>query len=242
MKINLHLRSAGCAGLLTLLSTAAPASASVLLFDFGDGAAANTSPAPTNNVTPAQLPVSNATDSTGSATGISLATMGFNPGSNGNGTLAPTGAAAIFDVLATKDNLFGHIQPFSPNPSLPMGTLTFSGLDASGGTSYSFDFFASRTGVGDNRSTIYSVSGLNSGSATLDAANNTSNLGTVLGIIPDGSGNITVNITAAAANNNANGFFYIGALRLTTAAVPEPSAAAFLGLALIAPLSRRRRS
>ncbi|MES2708405.1 MAG: PEP-CTERM sorting domain-containing protein [Verrucomicrobiota bacterium] len=237
-----HFRSVGTAGFLVFLAAVAPASASVLFFDFGDGAAANTSPVPTNNVTQAQLPVNNATDSTGSATTISLATAGFNPGSNSNGTQAPTGDAAIFPVLSTKDNLFGHTQPFNPAPALPKATLTFSGLDITGSTAYTFDFFASRTGVADVRTTLYSVTGLNSGSTILDAANNVSSIASVTGIIPNASGVITVDLQAAPSNTNGTGFYYIGALRLTTAAVPEPSAAAMLGLALLAPLGRRRRN
>lgn len=244
MKIPSAFVFTGIAGLLSPFVSSAPAS--VLFFDFGDQAAANISAAPTNNITPAQLPVVNATDSSGSATTISLATAGFNPGSNQNGTTLPLGDAAIFSLLpnATKDNLFGHTQAFSPAPALPKATLTFSGLDITGNTTYKFDFFASRTGVAlpaDVRTTLYSVTGLNSGSAILDAANNTSNIATVTGIVPNASGIITVDLQAAASNTNPTGFYYIGALRLTTTAVPEPSAAALLGLALMTPLSRRRR-
>lgn len=224
-----------------LIAFCNPATAASLFFDFGDGAAVNLSAAPVNNVTQAQAPVVNATDSTGSATGISLTTVGFNTGSNLSGTNAPTGAAAIFSATSTVDNLFGHTQTFGGAPPLPNATLTFTGLDGSGKTSYRFDFFASRTGVADIRSTLYTATGLGAPiSITLDASNNTANVAVIPSLLPNAAGSIVVDVRPAAGNNNTTGFFYLGALRLTTTPVPEPSAAAMAALGLLACVRRRR--
>ena len=72
------------------LAAASAASAAVLLFDVGAGGTAAV--APNNSIVEATTLIANATDTTGSATGIAVGVIGFN-GSNANGTLAPTGAA-----------------------------------------------------------------------------------------------------------------------------------------------------
>ena len=200
----------------------------MLLFDVGAGATPTAAPA--NNIVEAQATIANATDTTGSATGISVATAGFN-GSNTNGTLTPSGAAAIFDANSTRDSLYGNTALFN-SVIRPSATLTFTGLDATGATAYSFDFFASRTGVADNRETEYAVAGSTTVSAFLNASANVSEITSVSNMIPAPGGIITLTVDPGPNNNNATGFYYLGAFRLTTVAVPEPSAA---GL-------RRRRS
>lgn len=219
------------------LAAAAPASAAVLLFDVG--AAGTAAVAPNNSIVEATTLLTNTTDTTGSATGISVAVTGFN-GSNTNGTLAPTGAAgAIFASVFTQDSLFGNTGTFN-TVIRPFATLTFSGLDGTGATGYSFDFFASRTGVADNRETQYEVAGLTTVSAYLNAANNVSQLATVGSMIPTSGGVITLTVDPGPANTNGTGFYYLGAFRLTTAPVPEPSAAGLLILTAAAALRRRR--
>lgn len=93
--------------------------------------------------------------------------------------------------------------------------------------------------MADNRETVYTVTGLNSGSAILNATENVLNIASVSNIIP-AAGAITVALTPSAANNNGNHFTYLNVLRLT--AVPEPSRA-MLGMtgAAFCLLARRRR-
>ncbi len=202
-----------------------PAFASTMYFDFGE--TAQQTAGNYNNVTQAQLPIFNALDSTGAGTGIGLATSGFNPGSNQNGTLTPGGGALIFDPQATRDNLFGHTVNFNQPAPFPLGVLDFTGLDPS--MAYDFTFFASRLGVTDNRETQYTVMGSNSDVGLLDAANDTDNVVTVPGILPTAAGTITVHVEAGPNNNNSSGFTYLGALRLTCS-VPEPATGALLML------------
>jgi hypothetical protein len=226
------------------LAAVQSASAATVFYDFGDSSQ-QSSAATYNNVTvnPPNdtLNLLNSIDSTGASTGITLAMSGFFTGSNQNGPTTPTGDAAIFSGQATRDNAFGHAAAFGVNPLTPMGTVVFGGLDGSGATAYDFTFFASRTGVADNREALYSLTGANSGSTTLNASGNTSQVATAAGIIPTSAGVITLNVSPTANNTSASKFYYLGALRLvSSSAIPEPTSLVIAGLAGATLLFRRR--
>ena len=203
------------------LAAALSVQAQTLIFDFGN------SSFPTgpnyNDILTSNGGTPNAIDSLGSLTGIALSSSGFNAGANGNGTLAPSGAAAIFASSATRDSFFGHVAVFTggtgPGGTSPLGILSLTGLNPT--ATYDFTFFGSRTGVADNRETKYEVVGLNTAFGLLNTANNTANVAVVSGISPDAFGNLTVNVTKGPNNNNGSGFFYLGAMQIV--AVPEPS-------------------
>lgn len=237
----MNIRFSPLPALFVILSAACSPAATVFM-DFGDSAQPTTGNY--NNFTKGGvnvLSIPNLVDSTGSATGISGVVTGFHGGSNGNGTLAPSGGSAIFDVQATRDNFFGSTGSFN-GVTAPTGTVTFSGLDGSGATTYNFDFFASRTGVTDNRETEYNIAGFGVPvSVYLDASNNVSNVASVTGILPTAGGTITVTLDPGTNNNNSTGFFYLGAMRLTSVPVPEPAGASMAALAGLALLGRRRR-
>lgn len=215
---------------------AVPCSAATLFFDFGD--TGQPTPGNYNNISFVQDPILNAIDSTGASTGIGLTTEGFNEiGANLNGTTAPSAPANLFDPQATRDNLFGHSDNFNAGAPRATGTLTLTGLDGSGSTLYDLTFFSSRTGVTDNRETQYAVVGLNNGLGYLNASGNTSSVATVSGIKATPAGEVVVTITAGPNNSNGSKFFYLGAMRLESAVVPEP---ATLGLACVAALVAMR--
>lgn len=222
-----------------LFASAPVAPAATIFLDFGDSAQPTTGNY--NNLTKggiSLLSISNLVDSAGSATGISVSVSGFHAGNNANGTTAPAGAAAIFESQATRDNFFGSTALFG-GVTAPTGTVLLGGLDASGNTAYTFDFFGSRTGVADNRETEYRVAGLTASSVFLDTSNNTSNIVTVSSMIPDSLGNITITVDPGPNNTNSSGFFYLGATRITS--VPEPGVTLTTGLVgLLAALRRRR--
>ncbi len=183
-----------------------------LFFDFGD--VGQQTPGNYNNVTHLQAPITNAIDNNGLATGITLTvTDAFWPGWNQSGITSPTGDAAIFDGLATRDSLFGCTVTFDGYLE-PTAGFTLSGLSTTPGVTYTFTFFASRLGVTDNRETAYTVAGANTGVAYLDASNNVANVAVVAGIQPDAGGRITVALSPGPNNNNASGFYYIGALKV----------------------------
>lgn len=230
------------AAIFALLSVSS-ASAATLYFDFGSSA--NLTPGNYNNVDHTQAPILNAIDSTGAATGVGLATTGFNEiGPNTNGTTSPSGAAAAFQPEATRDSLFGHSDNFNVGSPRPLGVLSLTGLDGSGATSYSFTFFASRTGVTDNRETAYAVAGANSNTMYLNAAGNVSDVAIAAGIVPTATGTISINVDAGPNNNNGSEFFYLGAMSIESRAIPEPAGAALVmlvivGLAAVRPSLRR---
>jgi hypothetical protein len=161
-----------------------------------------------------QGPIANLIDSDGNPTGVSLTVTDlFWPGSNQNGTTSPSGDAAIFHPQATRDNLFGNTVIFGDFTE-PTAAVTLEGLSTSPGVTYTFTFFGSRLSVSDNRETAFGVVGANSGVAYLNASNNVSQVATVSDIAPDAKGRIVVNLSPGPNNNNANRFYYLGAMRV----------------------------
>lgn len=183
-----------------------------LLFDFGihsQQTAGNW-----NNVTDQQGSIAGVVDSQGNSTGISLTvTDAFWPGANTNGTTAPTGDAAIFDVQATRDSLFGNTVEFGGSTE-PTAGFTLAGLSTDPGATYTFTFFASRMGASENRETAYGVAGANSGTAYLNPADNQDAVAVVSGIAPAANGTITVTLGPGPNNINPYGFYYLGAMRV----------------------------
>ncbi|MDB6070464.1 MAG: hypothetical protein JWL81_1635 [Verrucomicrobiales bacterium] len=235
----MKIRFSPLSALLVMLSAASLPAATVFM-DFGDSS--QVTAGNYNNFTKGAvsvLSIADLVDSTGSATGISGSVSGFHAGSNTSGATAPTGAAALFDAQATRDNFFGSTGIFG-TVTAPTGTVTFSGLDGSGATAYTFDFFASRTGVVDNREAEYSIAGIGAPvSVFLDASNNLSNTTSSTGIVPTLGGTITITVDPGPANTNTTGFFYLGAIRMTS--VPEPAGASLAALAGLTLLGQRRR-
>lgn len=93
---------------------------------------------------------------------------------------------------------------------------------------YGIEIFATRNGVSDIREGRYTVTGAPgySNSILLDAANNLYRSALISGIQPTTSGNIYLDIAKGPNNNQANGWFYINALRLdwTGGVVPKLNA------------------
>ena len=128
-------------------------------------------------------------------------------GANTNGTLAST----MFPKDATRDSLFGNTETFSGLANVsPSFKLT--GLDPL--LAYDFTFYASRMGVGDNRETGYTVTGANSGFAALNPSANEDQFVTVTGIVPDGEGQITIDLAPTSNNVNSYHFTYLGVLKV----------------------------
>jgi lysophospholipase L1-like esterase len=205
----------------------------VVLVDFGGGNTTLNGPTPDdplnhwNNV-PGSIgttdggQVANLVTTSNIATGIGLAMLARFNGANENGTTA----TAPFPVDATRDSLFGNTELFSGLANIfPKFKLT--GLDPTLG--YDLTFYASRTGVGDNRTTRYTVEGAETNAAELNVANNVTNVAEVLAARPSEAGELTISLTPAAANNNANHFTYLGALKLQPAALPPQITAASVG-------------
>jgi len=65
------------------------------------------------------------------------------------GSENPSGAAGSYPVTATDDYLFGHTTDFGGSVPNPQGQFRLINLEP--GLPYTFTFFASRTGISDNR-------------------------------------------------------------------------------------------
>jgi hypothetical protein len=126
---------------------------------------------------------------------------------NENGTQSSTN----YPSGATMDSLYGNTAIFNGQSNM-FPSFKLSGLNPD--AVYQFSFYASRTGVGDNRETRYTVTGRTSGSADLDAANNIENLAVVPNVRPTAQGEITVQLTPGPNNNNPTQFTYLGFLAL----------------------------
>jgi hypothetical protein len=196
------------------------------LFDFGD--ATISQPEHVNVVAYNNQHVDDVIDETGASHGIGFhltSDTGFNEiGINSNGPNPPEGTmAALFSVEMTRDNLFGHSDNFNVGAPRPSAEFTLSGLDPTGATAYSFIFSAGRTGVTDNRETQYEVIGRTAGLSFLDASSNTSEVAFMEPIVPDVNGELKLIVRAGPSNTNGSKFYYLGAMRMDTVAIPEPS-------------------
>ncbi len=146
-------------------------------------------------------------------------------GANENGTTAE----APFPVSATRDSLFGNTELFSELENVtPVFRLT--GLNPA--TAYTLDFYASRMGVGDNRETIYRVTGAVESSIDLNVANNETEIATLTDLRPDAAGEFSVALEPGPNNDNGNHFVYLGVLRMSWSA-PDPATPATLDQAVV---------
>ena len=153
-------------------------------------------------------------DHQGNYTGISLTIIERFNDINRNG---PQTTSTNFDMPTevSSDSYYGNPKKVFNSAIIPQSVVKLAGLDKT--QKYNFCFFGSRIDakVSENRQTKYIVKGQNEDNAVLNAMNNTSTTACVNDIQPDANGEITITITAGEANNNANGFYYITAVRLT---------------------------
>lgn len=143
----------------------------------------------------------------GNFTALGLQMVSRFNGENLNGTLSPS----QYPVSATQDSLYGNTEEFNGLSNITP-IFKIYGLDSS--ATYSFTFYASRLGVGDNRETIYTVTGAAESTAALNVANNQNNTASVTNVAPDAAGEITIALTPGPNNNNANHFTYLGVLEI----------------------------
>lgn len=223
-------RSLAILGAALLVFLGPSLSAQTYLIDFGGANITTRGPIPDdpnnywNNVGTAigsttNGVLTNLVSSLNSTSTISLAMISRFNGNNENGAQVST----IYPVDATRDSLYGNTEIFN-NLTNIFPSFKLTGLDPA--TKYTLTFYASRTGVSDIRETDYTVTGGNSGLATLDAANNIDSTASVVDITPDGAGEIRIDLTPSANNNNGNHFTYLGVLQVD--AVPPQTPLTFL--------------
>ncbi len=152
----------------------------------------------------------------GNITGVTLTLDDSFDFTNTSGTTNPDSNLPFLET-ATKDSFFGESATFNGTTN-PTGGFTLSNLDPS--KYYSFSIFASRMGVSDNRETLYTITGLNTLSNSLDPANNTTNTATILNIQPLSNGTISFVATTGSNNTNIFGFYYLGGIKILTSLAP----------------------
>ena len=159
----------------------------------------------------------NLIDDSGTDLGILLTLTDSFDFINSSGTTNPN-TSLPFKSSATKDSFFGTSNSNFNGNINPTGGFTLSNLDAD--KFYSFSIFSSRVGVSDNRETLYTATGSTINSQTLNSANNISNTAKILNIQPKSNGKIIVQAEPGSNNNNSNGFYYLGAIKLVISDVP----------------------
>lgn len=230
---NLAYSALSDTAVLHVTAAAANPDARALFFDFGGASTTLRGPAPNdplnswNNVTSAVGASStgrltNLVTAANAPTTIGLVMLSRFNGVNENGATDST----ILPVNATRDSLFGNTEAFSGLANV-FPSFKLAGLNPQ--AKYKLRFYASRMGVGDNRETRYTVVGATTQTAVLNAANNVNTVAEVVGAAPSAAREITISLAPTAANNNANHFTYLGALRLE-AVLPPPE---FLPVAVV---------
>lgn len=136
--------------------------------------------------------------------------------SNGSGTTQST----VFPANATVDSLFGNTEAFGAGSNV-FPAFQLIGLSPS--TGYDFTFFASRMGATDRRETLYTLSGANTVTTSLDASNNINNTALAASVFPNAAGEITISLSPGPGNNNANHFTYLGVMKLALSPLPQVS-------------------
>ncbi|HOY59431.1 MAG TPA: hypothetical protein PK640_15020 [Verrucomicrobiota bacterium] len=223
---NLAFTATSSNAVLEVAPTAQNPAGEALFFDFGGANTTSCGPAPNdplyawNNVTTAVGAsatgrLTNLVTGANGPTSVGLVILRRFNGANENGTLN----WPLLPANATRDSLFGNTESFGGLANV-FPSFKLVGLDPD--ARYDLTFYASRTGVSDNRETSYTVVGANAGQAMLDAANNVTNSARITGMIPSEEGGLVVSLAPSSRNNNANHFTYLGVLRMDV--VPPPLA------------------
>lgn len=182
----------------------------MIMIDFGDVTTAT--PLPWNNLTSTsgEGSIQKLRNSRNLLTGMGVSVYDRFNGINTGGTTTPDGTIG-FPETATRDSYYGNVAEFSGSQQ-PTGAMLFTGLNPA--KTYTFDIFASRTSVTDNREAKYRFIGATKDSVYLDASNNTANKVT-LAMVPAVDGTIDLTVSPGPNNTNSSGFYYLGAMKMS---------------------------
>lgn len=176
-----------------------------ILIDFGN----ELSPLPWNNITnPHSGNSNNLINANGFETSIDITVIdSFNYINNSGTEMSDPGLN--LPATATRDNFYGNTELFQ-NQLQPTAGIELSDLDIS--KAYSLTIFASRIAT-DNRETAYEIIGNTSDVLYLDVSSNTDMVVNHT-LFPAADGTIKIIATAGPNNDNSNGFFYLGSMKV----------------------------
>ena len=126
------------------------------------------------------------------------------------GTTTPLAAAGLPSTVSV-DGFYGNDISFEGKIE-PDAELVFEGLDVQ--RLYTFSFFASRMQAMDSRQTAYRLIGVTEINLYLEVSNNEGEWVTG-NLRPSPDGIVKVRVQKGPANNNFNGFYYLGAMRIS---------------------------
>lgn len=207
------------------MTPAPPVVYDTLLIDFGS----SISKAPANNVTSGNGADSlyHLMNNRYRVTPFDLLIYDAFNGINTGGTTTPDPALRL-PATATSDSYFGNTVTFSGKIEAS-GAMQITGLNPE--VTYSFEIFASRMGVSDNREAKYRFIGLTKDSVNLNASANASN-SVGLAMKPKADGTINIEVSPGPNNNNSSGFYYLGSIKMI---YEDPTAELPAELSLTAP-------
>src|SRR6218665_526467 len=140
--------------------------------------------------------ISGIVDNSGAATAVSVTLVdAFDDASNVGATTGNNSGVYPDDVMQTS---------YWPAAATSK-RVRIAGLSTAADIKYNLVFFGSRSGVADNRNTVYAYGGQ---SVTLNAASNTSNTVQITGVSPNASGQIEFTVT----KGSGSAYAYLNAL------------------------------
>ncbi|MFC6997195.1 GDSL-type esterase/lipase family protein [Rufibacter roseus] len=194
------------------ISASAQGTKDTINIDFGNGTRLSTGG--WNNVTDSKAgAVANLVNYQGVNSNIAVAvTDAFNDGSNTAGAAADDSLRIPYN--ASSDSFFGSKRS-AVGGFEPTGGVTFSNLNPQ--TAYSFAIFANRVDpvANANRETKYTVTGKTTQVVASNPAGPKGYFVRVSNMMPADDGTITVIATTGDNNTNADGYYYLGVIRIT---------------------------
>lgn len=155
----------------------------------------------------------NLKDSLNVFVGMSLTILERFNNINTNGAINTTTSLNMPNNVSAR-NFYGNARgPIFGGVVTPQGVIEVAGLIKT--LTYNFSFFGSRA-ASDNRETKYTVTGANTGSASINTASNSTDVATINNIQPNADGKIIISVTAGDNNLTTNGWFYLNAAKITS--------------------------
>lgn len=130
---------------------------------------------------------------------------------NGTNTSGATNTG-IYPNTVTQDSLYGNTEAFGGLSNI-FPAFRIAGLDPGG--KYSLTFYASRSAT-DNRTAVYTVTGHSVSTTTLNASSNIANTASLANLSPSAAGELIIELSPHASNNNANHFTYLSGLVISS--------------------------